>query len=102
MSAALKPVPPESDPDAERLAQVAAKIIQRVGEDAVHAHLPRTAVRAPAPAVAVLACACGQVLDAADMRWVGNGRRYGNGDPKIGRIVCPPCASSPLKLRGSR
>ena len=60
-----------------------------------------TRVRAPAPAVAVLACACGQVLDTADMRWVGNGR-YGNGDPKIGRIVCPACAGNPLHLRGAR
>lgn len=90
MTAALKPVPPPDDPDAPRLALVAAGLIERVGEDLVRAHLPQTRVRAPRPGHAVMACRCGAVLDLTDMRRAAP--RQGDTRP-IAPIVCPVCAS---------
>lgn len=51
---------------------------------------PEHAVEPPAPGIAVLACRCGAVLDAADMR-----RRRGRhpGGQPIAAIVCKECVT---------
>ena len=51
-----------------------------------------TAVQPPPPGHAVLACRCGKALDLTDMR-IRDAGRYGNGDPRLGRITCATCAN---------
>ena len=48
-------------------------------------------ITAPAPGRPLLACRCGKAITDTTMRIVAAGR-YGNGDPKPGRVVCPDCA----------
>lgn len=81
----------------EQRARLAARLIDQVGMDAVTPHLPTHAVRAPRPGVAVLACHCGRVLDAADMHRSGTGGAAEGDDPDcltVRRITCKECSSS--------
>jgi hypothetical protein len=70
-----------------QLAAVVAYLIERIGFDAVRSHLTQTAVQPPPPGVAVMACACGQMLNLAEMRRMQLVNRAAVIDP----IVCADC-----------
>jgi hypothetical protein len=74
----------------DRLAQIAARILDKIGDAAVNTHRRPRRIRPPAPGRAVLACGCGQVMDADQMRRLP----MSLGDSTFIRpIVCGRCAT---------
>jgi hypothetical protein len=88
--------------ETDQLAKAAASLIERVGWDAVRAHMPgggRVEVQPPAPGVAVLACRCGRSLDAGDMRWAPPAPD--DVFRPIPAIVCGVCRNSALAIHSA-
>jgi hypothetical protein len=79
----------------EDLAKLAARLTDQLGEELVNAYRDRIRIRPPQPGVAVLACRCGVVLDAADMHRVLQPRVEGS-SPAVERIACRVCAAQAM------
>jgi hypothetical protein len=88
---------PDTAAENERLAQVAAKILDKVGAAAVQAHRERVHIRPPAPGHAVIACRCGRMLNITDMCRRRHPPQTGQA-PQIPRITCAPCADLTVPL----
>jgi hypothetical protein len=88
-----------ADIDPESLAVLAAELTDQVGDDAVRAHRAGIRIRPPKPGTALLACRCGRVLDAAQMRRVRQPRTWGSA-PAVERIACTPCARAATHNEG--
>jgi hypothetical protein len=89
------------------MARLAADVIDQLGPDAVNQALRdlRATARLDGPDVvepalpkprrwrAMMACGCGAMLDAADMRYADGHVRRGRGSAaRIPTVVCPACA----------
>lgn len=86
--------------DDVQAAKVAARLLDRVGEEAVRQYRSQVRYPVPKPGRALLACACGRMLDAPQMCRRKRTSQDG-GSAAVERIVCADCArpDQPIGLR---
>jgi len=87
--------------DDVQAAKVAALLLDRVGEAAVRQYRSQVRYPVPKPGTAVLACRCGAMLNAGQMRRRKRGRILQEGEAAaVERIVCADCARADHPIGG--